>query len=140
MDSCLEINMPSNINHAFDGNCLLNDYNLGAYKNNKCLFEGVDGSMLGDLIYGLGLKSVFPDIKGFWIFKSAYSKGKFSVIGDVILKGKRLKFCLNICLPNRMKLTVCEDEFLSSVMFNADESYSLQLRSDESKIRYINKV
>ncbi len=140
MKSCLEINMPYGLHRNFANNRLITDYNPQFFNENKKYFDDCDGSLVSEFIYGLELKNLFPDIKGYWCFKSAYSVGEFNIIGDLHLKDKKLKFCLNIVLPNTFKLYVCEEHYLSSVLFNTHEKYCLELRSDDSRIRYIKEA
>lgn len=140
MKSCLEINMPYGLHRNFINNKFITNYNHQFFKENKKYFDDCDGSLVSELIYGLELRALFPDIKGYWCHKSAYSVGEFNIIGDVHLKDKKLKFCLNILLPDKLKLYVCEEHYLDSVLFNTYEKYCLQLRSDDSKIRYIKEA
>ena len=140
MKSCLEINIPYGLHRNFSSNRFIADYNPEFFEENKKHFDDCDGSLVSELIYGVELKALFPDVKGYWCFKSAYSVGEFSIIGDVHIKDKKLKFCLNIVLPSTLKLYVCEEHYLSSVLFNTDEKYCLELHSDDSKIRYIKEA
>lgn len=139
-NGCIEVNMPFKINRAFKRNQYVFPYDVKDPNGFLHLFKECNGSMFSDLIFGIDIKDVFPDLKNSWPVKSAYSSDIYCPMGSINMKGKVLLYCLKITLSGSMILYVFEPEHFSNVIFLIDEPYCLHLRTESLNLKVISEV